>query len=74
MVTDYLMNPKVGVRVEIVVSGCHLFGIQELCHLSPARTARLQRDVDDGLNRLWDGQSLERLRRAVADLETQKLP
>lgn len=55
------MNSKVSIGIKIIIPGCHLFWIEELCHLAPARAAWLQWDMYDRLNWLRNNSRLWRL-------------
>jgi len=55
------MNSKMSIGIKVIIPGCHLFWIDELCHLASARAAWLQWDVYDRLNWLWNNSWLRRL-------------
>lgn len=55
------MNSKVSIGIKIIIPGCHLFWIEELCHLASARAAWLQWDMYDRLNWLRNNSRLWRL-------------
>lgn len=55
------MDSKVSIGIKVIIPGCHLFWIDELCHLASARAAWLQWNMDDRLNRLWNNSRLRRL-------------
>lgn len=51
----YLVDPKVGVGVKVVIPRGHLLRVQQLGHLAPSRAAGLSGHVVDTLHRLgWD--------------------
>lgn len=65
----YLVDPKVGIGVEVIISRGHLLGVQQLGHLTPSRTAGLSGHMMDTLHRLgWDDR-LRGLRRGTAHLK-----
>lgn len=55
------MNSKVSIGIKVIIPGCHLFWIDELCHLASARAAWLQWNMYDRLNWLWNNSRLWRL-------------
>ena len=67
--TPYLVDPKVGVGVKVVIPRGHLLRVQQLGHLAPSRAAGLSGHVVDTLHRLgWDDR-LRGLRWGAAHLQ-----
>lgn len=64
----YLMDPEVGVGVEVIISRGHLLWVQQLGHLAPSWAAGLSGHMMDTLHRLgWDD-GLRGLRGGTAHL------
>lgn len=68
------MDPKVGIRVEIVISRCHLLGVQQLGHLAPSWAAGLCGHMMDTLHRLGWNDRLRGLSGGTAHLKGEKVP